>query len=282
MTTFAQVTNAARTAFRDLVATPLGISFAWDNAEFTPPSPWASESRYCAVAVRYDPTVQSTYGATTTFTKVGHVNVDIYSPIARMDQPTLEVFDAVTAAFRELDASGVTYRATDTMFPPVRDGERWRAGMAIPFESRVSVPRQSVAAGSTGYESVGNTIRTRFKTAVADPQGVPVIWDNQDAELPTTGLGVRFAVRFGASQLRTLGARHYQTTGVAIAMIFAQMRTGDRDSLDLADAIDAQFRAVTDGGVTFLAPTPRVIGQADGRWQTNVVWPFQYREVVTS
>lgn len=282
MTTFRQVTNQARSDFGSLVATPLGITYSWDNAEFSKPSPFATEPRYCSVAVRYDPTEQSTTGNTATFTKSGRVLVNAYSPISRMDQPVLEIADAVKAAFRELTSGGVLYFHPELEGPPERDGENWRLPISIPFLSRVTAARNDPADGTVGYEDAGNTIRSRFQTKIVDVQGIPVIWDNSDDDLPATGLGVRFAIRFGGTRMRALGARDYQTSGLAFAMIFDRMNTGDKASLDLVDAIDAEFRAVTDSGVTFMAPTPRVIGRSGGRWQTNMVIPFVYHEVAVT
>jgi hypothetical protein len=190
MTTFAEVTNAARTSFGSLVATPLGITYAWDNREFTPPDPDATEPRWCRVAVRYDETRHAATGASNLFEKNGNVEVGIRAPLGDRDQSSLEVADAIKTAFRELTESGVIYGVPSVTKAPERGEVWWRTELSIPFVSRVTVAATAPDSGTTGFGDVATTIRSRFKTNVADPQGITVIWEagpSWPTWAPTTG-----------------------------------------------------------------------------------------------
>ena len=127
------------------------------------------------------------------------------------------------------------------------------------------------------FEDLANTIRSRFKTQIADVKSLPTQYDNHDFDNPDNEIWCRLTFNPGESSQVACGgpgANRFRTPGVMTAQLFAPVGQGDKDLLVLADAIKTAFRCVTDSGVVFKTPSIKRIGKRDGQWQVNVNCPF--------
>jgi len=128
---------------------------------------------------------------------------------------------------------------------------------------------------------MASAIRTRFKTEIADEYSLEVLYDNAPGDDPsasaslTMGLWIRFSVLPGDSDCQEFGgSKTSRTPGVAVAQIFAQLRQGDRNSLQVADYIKSAFRHVSADGVIYGTPYVRTVGRDNKWYQINVFCPF--------
>lgn len=129
---------------------------------------------------------------------------------------------------------------------------------------------------SIDYETMANTIRSRFKTELADIESWTTQYDNQELTPPEDELWVRWSVLFGSTLQRELGhAPSFQITGIAVAQIFVPIHQGDKDGLAAATKIANKFRRVTVSGITFNSPEVIPIGRDEKWWQINVNCPFE-------
>lgn len=126
---------------------------------------------------------------------------------------------------------------------------------------------------------VAAVIRERFRTLVAEPEGVVVAHDNAEFSPPDGGKWVRLSMVDGDStNIEATGpVRHYRTVGVAIAAIHVPLNAGDAQARALAAKVVTAFRATTVSGVLFSTPSERVAGRERERWwRHDVVIPFQW------
>lgn len=128
------------------------------------------------------------------------------------------------------------------------------------------------------HETIANTIRSRFKTLIADVESLTVQYDNQDFTPPDNIMWARCNIRFGESRQASTGSpgnNIFRVTGLLIAQIFQPLNLGDKAALELADSIADAFRAVTASGVVFKTPSVSNIGRDSAWWNVNVNCPFQ-------
>ncbi len=130
------------------------------------------------------------------------------------------------------------------------------------------------------YEAVHNAIRGRFATEIAAKHNLTTIYDNDQTAAPTDGSKwCRFTIRDGANNRITLGSGEYRGGGLAIAQLFDVSGKGDKDLLELADAIVTAFRGVSLAGVRFerngQTPEVEVVGESEGLYQINVIVHFE-------
>lgn len=132
-------------------------------------------------------------------------------------------------------------------------------------------------------ETLGNTIRGRYKTNIGAPAvGTPVPTDYDNAVLAAADkenkVWVRVTILGGISTQASFGAQNqlYRTPGVVEFQIFSPLNRGDKDARVLADRIVPLFRSVTiAGGLRFKTPYVATLGRVEHEWQINVVAPFE-------
>jgi len=127
------------------------------------------------------------------------------------------------------------------------------------------------------WDALFNTIRSRFKTQVADALSLPTQYDNQEYENPDDGNWCRLTIMPGETMQASIGSpsgNRERTVGAMIAQLFAPLSHGDGDILEIAESIRAAFKRVTDGAVTFRTPYLVRRGRQIDSWQINVVCPF--------
>jgi hypothetical protein len=132
------------------------------------------------------------------------------------------------------------------------------------------------------FASTANTIRNRFATEFAAVRPtVPIHYDNVPATPPAASPWARLTIVEGASFQVSLGAsRRFRDTGTAIVQVFTALGSGDGEAREIADDVQAIFKAITVAGVIFRKPSAARIGP-DGRYyQVNVTIPFQADEIV--
>jgi hypothetical protein len=251
-----------------------GISIAYDNSPFDAPNNtiWAS------FQIDWENTALIETGVTHRYRKFGVARFILRSPIGTGDQSALEKLDTLKIAFRLAVDNGVGYG-----IPSVRrngaSADSWVNELRIPFYlDEVAVPTFIPSgSGMPDSEATANIIRSRFKTQVADAETVEVQYDNAPFDAPNDTLWIQLSILPGDSILAEIGeTKTYRNPGVAIAAIYAPVGIGTKSSLEIADVINAAFRATSDSGVTFRTPSVKRIGRTrDGNsWQTNVSIPF--------
>jgi hypothetical protein len=127
------------------------------------------------------------------------------------------------------------------------------------------------------YETLHNTIRTRFQTRIADALGLPTIYDNDPSNPPVDGsVWCRFYIVDGQSRRTVNGVPEYRLLGLAVAQLYGPVGRGD-ELLAQADAIIAAFRGVSAGQVRYGDAHAQTVGvtPAGNQYQVNVVCPFQ-------
>jgi len=139
----------------------------------------------------------------------------------------------------------------------------------------------------TKWEDAHNSIRARFEAQVTAPLGLDsrssgtgsrIQYDNQEFVKPQDQIWVRVTILNGHSAAKAIGSQRFRNPGVMIAQIFGPIGDGDRDQTRVADTIRREFRAVTDGDVSWHTPSQDRVGRDDNWYQINVNCPFYWDE----
>lgn len=135
------------------------------------------------------------------------------------------------------------------------------------------------------------TITLHYRDEVEVPLSLPTVFDAAiDDPDPSTGTHpddarwARHTIRLGANS--QVGIRPNPTDesgrdrrlGRVGIQLFAQLELGDRELLELADAVEAAHRRkVLSGGIRFLVPETTNVGRPrdSDLWQVNVSCPFE-------
>jgi len=126
------------------------------------------------------------------------------------------------------------------------------------------------------FESVANTIRSRFKAQIADVYSLPTQYDNAGLDRPHALHG-RLTIHWGDTEQVSLGApasRRFRTVGVMTVSLFVPVEYGDQPALEAADRITTAFRGVEASNVHFGTPSIVRVGRSESTWQINVHCPF--------
>lgn len=127
------------------------------------------------------------------------------------------------------------------------------------------------------WEELGNIIRSRFDSQVADVQSLQTQYDNQSFDNPDNELWCRLTINFGQTFQVDCGGgsgSRDRTIGVMTAQLFLAVDQGDKQLLETADKIKTAFNRVTDTGVHFRTPSIKRVGRVNNEWQVNVNCPF--------
>jgi len=133
------------------------------------------------------------------------------------------------------------------------------------------------------HETLHNTVRSRFKTQVADVQKLPTHYDNDGSFTPPENAPwARATVLDGISYQASLGStRTFRTPGLLVVQLFTPWGNGDRKGLQLADAVRLVFLGVTVDGIRYRTPWVNPVGRVDDEWQINISCPFEVDDTVT-
>lgn len=129
----------------------------------------------------------------------------------------------------------------------------------------------------SNFEGAFNTIRSKFKTDIAEGLPLPTQYDNDPTEPEKKSIWCRFTVLPGDSKQASLGspgANVFRTPGIAIAQLFGPVGNGDAVLLQKADDIIEHFCNQYSSGVHFGTPSIKSIGRSGAFWQVNVSCPF--------
>ena len=127
------------------------------------------------------------------------------------------------------------------------------------------------------WETMFNTIRSRFKAQIEDVLSLETGYDNANFDPPDNANWCRLTIIPGNTDQVSIGApssNRERTAGVMIAQLFAPLNAGDGTIVGVADSIRAAFKRVTASGVTFETPKIVRVGRQHGFWQINVACPF--------
>jgi len=129
------------------------------------------------------------------------------------------------------------------------------------------------------FETVANTIRSTFKTQIADAQSISTGYDNAPYDRPENTKHVLLSIVPGESVQVSLGAtKRFRHPGIMSAAILVPLEVGDKDALEIADFIDLAFRATTftvsGQAVHFRTPAIQRVGRDGKWWRVNVNVPY--------
>lgn len=129
------------------------------------------------------------------------------------------------------------------------------------------------------YETVSNTIRSRFNTewGTSNPT-VTVAWGNVEFD-PPNAAWVRFSIVPGESFQASLGSTPYwRHAGAIIVQCFDLVNKGEKDALNMADDAASIFRGWQSGSILCKSPFITTVGPDGKYFQINMTVPFQFDE----
>lgn len=140
-----------------------------------------------------------------------------------------------------------------------------------------------VANIAAARDSILGVFRTAL-LASAYPT-VPVFYDDQAKDLPTSGSWLRVDVQHVTGRQVNVGGaignRRYRYTGMVTIQIFTEFGKGQLDSDALAQLMKTTFRGKNTGTDAITFRNVRVVeaGQSGSWLQVNVITDFDYDEV---
>lgn len=212
------------------------------------------------------------------YRKTAELELTVSNRMEEGDQQILELVDAVRGSFRNQTVDEVKW-ITPYIEPMARDGDRWNIKLLCPLthDDRV-VPSAltSLAVDITGFETMANATRTRFKELVEDTvlPGL-ILYDNAPFTPDPNSIWSSLTFSPGLDAIVEGGDPHRtRVTGQGNVMIFLPINEGDQAALSVADTIVDAFRSISEAGITYRTPFVRPIGRAGPWWQVNVTLPF--------
>lgn len=274
---FEQLGNAIRNRFAsELPSVPVQYANS--------PLPAAGSAPWVSLRIESADQRQTEFGSGNGYRAAGKVEALISSTLAQGWAAASLLAVEIAAVFRQVTASGVVF-GTPSMrkIGKPEEGMSWQVLVEMPFRKDRNEALQEGSAGYCSFFDIEAIVNDRFETEIASAYSVSTQYDNMPAEIHPAGeLWVRFSVVLGDSVLIEGDPRPlFRTHGIATAQIFSPGpgTTGEQAALELADRIDAAFKAVRDRGVLFKAPSVRPRGRAGARWQVDVICPFYAEEI---
>lgn len=135
------------------------------------------------------------------------------------------------------------------------------------------------------FEALGNVIRAKFLNDVTTPLSLITFHDNQEDDKPSypDERWVRVNVLTGTSRQVSFGSTNrFRTPGTLVIQIFLPIGRGTKDIDVVVDRIVTEFRAKTEGGVTYQTPQRIPQGRDGTFYQVNVNIPFYSDDVEVS
>jgi len=261
-----------RSRFRDTVATPLSLATQYDNAPFVQPDTAA----WCRLKVDVGRLIQRDFGKGNTYRKLGEFRAVLKSPVEDGDLILNQFTDAVSAAFRLVDASGISY-GVPRVERRRRVGAWFEQEVVCPFLDDFNVPLPEGTPGAiTGVVDLFEVVRTRFRDLVATPEALPTAYPNAPFDgPPDDGSWAALNVLCGDAEPAELGTiKTYRTPGVVMAKLYVPLEAGDGELRRLVDVVATNFRAVRDRGVLFRVPSAGEARAEGPYWAVTVQVPF--------
>lgn len=140
-----------------------------------------------------------------------------------------------------------------------------------------------VASVSVARDSILDVFRTALLASAYAT--VPVFYDDQAKDLPSTGSWIRVDVQHVTGRQvnigGTIGNRRYRYTGMVTIQIFTEFGKGQVDSDALAQLMKTTFRGKNTGADAITFRSVRIVeaGQSGNWLQVNVIAEFDYDEV---
>jgi len=126
------------------------------------------------------------------------------------------------------------------------------------------------------WEELFNTIRSKFKTLIADEYSLPTQYDNHnlaDQKDLWCRLKITTGDTFQADCGGASGSRD-RTVGAITAELKIPVGKGDKKLLQMAGNIKTAFNRKNHDGVRFKTASIKRIGRVNNEWQINVNCPF--------
>jgi hypothetical protein len=123
-----EVHDTIRDAFDDLVATPQGVTVAWDNA--VPATP--DDELWCSAAVLTGSATTASSGTTRIRRQVGIFKVKVCAPLSTGDRDAWRFVDVVCDQMRAASIGGVCF-AVPSVHVLGRQGRWWQVVVDLPF-----------------------------------------------------------------------------------------------------------------------------------------------------
>ncbi|RKY09815.1 MAG: hypothetical protein DRP56_02115 [Planctomycetota bacterium] len=132
-------------------------------------------------------------------------------------------------------------------------------------------------------ETVADTIRSRFKTQIADGQSLPTQYDNEGGfTKPNAAIWGRLSIVDGDTDQADIGStsnRRYRTVGILYAQLFIPLSKGDKALRVMAGHIETAFRGLTAGNIHYGTPKGKPMGRDGNYWAYTVRCPFYFDEI---
>lgn len=281
---YAKISRLVRERFNGAIASPLSLTTVYDNAAFNP----APTVTWARVRVRCDVASQIGLGNGNRYRKTGAATISIHTPLGTGVNDANAIAVQVVDAFRNVANQHVRFRS-----PSIRssasNGKQWVTEVECPFYADVDVELGVGAALVTlpNGDEAQRIVRTRFK-ALWEALGYSVRFQNDPRDTP--GLEevpdddetwAHFSIVLGESMpVEHAGtALTYRTSGIAFALLFFPVETGEENGLRVGDQVADHFRAVSVSGVTFKTPLVRGMQRQGPWWRVDVRAPFFWNEI---
>lgn len=129
-------------------------------------------------------------------------------------------------------------------------------------------------------ETVCNTLRSRFKTLVADVESLTTFYDNEQVDPANlTSTFAIMSVVFGESTQVSAGedqTAQFRGVGMATVELNGPLGAGDGALLALADKVEIALRRVSISHLTIRTPSTERVGPQGGRYVLVVTAPFYF------
>lgn len=272
------LSNTIRSRFKTLVQDAIPVPVQYANR--TNVNPHGTAWIDCGV-MHEDTELLTAGGTTNRYRLFGHIKATIHVPLNLGDKEARDISSVLYTSFQGKTASSVVYRTPS--LGKLERTDKWHVyPVMVPFYFDHSETRPASVPGTTtlSQATVGNVIRSHFKTNIADALSVSVLYDNAPFVQPDTWIRHTILESQGRTVQSSPVQRH-RHPGRTVSQIFIPYSQGEEPGLDLGDSIASAYRAVTIDGILFRTPTLKTVGRSGKWWQINVDCPFWYETTST-
>jgi len=273
---YAQTARDIRVRVREQWGTPQSISVGYDNFPFTQPA----NTLHAEASVVFGSGVTefAEVGRSDYLSAEGELEVVIRAPTASGEETALEAADALASEFRSVIVGTIHFGEPRVEKRGI-SGAFFEVVVHAPFWAEDARTRLAPVGPihDGDRDSVGGTLRQRLRVEVATPEAVATQYENLPFERTAGEEWLRAAVVEGGTwQAEKAGESEgtHRAAGVFFVDISVPFGTGESRLLELVDAIDDAFRAVSVHGVELLEPTVNRGHRVGADWRRTVAVPY--------
>lgn len=271
---YERVSYAARSRFISVVEPLLGgAPIQYDNLPFSKPDTAA----WGRVSVVFQDGEAVDAGGEVTIEARGELRATLYTPIHGGTKAARLAADIVVSSFRGVHVTDAKFGTPRVGGPPVQDSFWWRIEVVCPFRAYDTneVPAATAPDAALGIEKVSDLIRTRWKAEVEDIHPLPTQYDALPFTRPDWGAWARLTILAGSAFQVERGETTYRTPGVVVAQVLTRSEMGEKEALQIVDAVNVAFRHRNVQGLQFGAPRVSPSRRVGDEFQMTIQIPFQ-------